>query len=414
MSASAAADFFFSSFPLSSFSTLGNALSAATRSTNVRRSERVSGATSTTVAVLCSSIHSSVSLAVRAAPVARNRSESRESFPPHKSSRSLRLPSWPPPKVSVALDMPPSLSAASAISPPRAWSVMPPIAAAASALRLALESLRGVARRRAFSLGGEATAASDDALVGPPPSSDARETLPPSPRRTLTDASGPTRELFSLSIPPSSAGRLACVIRRTSGTEQCSRTALRKATLAGSISCASSTRSMNPGRLGCAGAACTLLPSKSRCIISASATHRRFVPSCERRRFPSEYFLLEVRAEAQVMVAALHAVPLPRERHRRRQLTRHDAERLGPERLERVRPGPGPGVVSLPGRRGTRSPSRRVLFLAAECSSLAAECCSLAGASSRTCASSWRRCDRPRRSPPPPSRRPTGRRRGAR
>ena len=290
-SASAAADFFFSSRPLSSFSTLGNALSAATRSTNVRRSERVSGATSTTVAVLCSSIHSSVSLAVRAAPVARNRSESRESFPPHKSSRSLRLPSWPPPKVSVALDMPPSLSAASAISPPRAWSVMPPIAAAASALRLALESLRGVARRRAFSLGGEATAASDDALVGPPPSSDARETLPPSPRRTLTDASGPApRELFALSIPPSSAGRLACVIRRTSGTEQCSRTALRKATLAGSISCASSTRSMNPGRLGCAGAACTLLPSKSRCIISASATHRRFVPSCERRRFPSEYF----------------------------------------------------------------------------------------------------------------------------
>ena len=58
----------------------------------------------------------------------------------------------------------------------------------------------------------------------------------------------------------------------------------------GSSQCASSTSRIQPGREGCAGAACVALPNSSRSSMSAMVSHRREAPFVE-TRIDSSVFL---------------------------------------------------------------------------------------------------------------------------
>ena len=86
----------------------------------------------------------------------------------------------------------------------------------------------------------------------------------------------------SESIAASAASSLLCVIITTSGMLQCSRHARITPADMGSSVWASSTNNKKPGREGCAGAACTDRPRRSRSSISASVLHRPATLSRER------------------------------------------------------------------------------------------------------------------------------------
>ena len=77
----------------------------------------------------------------------------------------------------------------------------------------------------------------------------------------------------------------------------------------GSSHCASSTRRIQPGREGCAGAACVARPRSSRSSISARVLHRRAAP-CVERRMDSSVFLRRCMTPRKRLLWSRRCTPL--------------------------------------------------------------------------------------------------------
>ena len=119
----------------------------------------------------------------------------------------------------------------------------------------------------------------------------------------VTRVSG-TPELASCAPRP-----LTCVMTTTSGMEHRSRSALINPMEYGSSHCASSTNKIQPGREGCAGAACVARPRSRRSSMSAIVLHRRAAP-CVDTKMDSSVFLRRCRTARNLLLWSRRCTPL--------------------------------------------------------------------------------------------------------
>ena len=102
---------------------------------------------------------------------------------------------------------------------------------------------------------------------------------------------------------------LTCVMTTTSGMEHRSRSARMSPMENGSSHCASSTSRIQPGKEGCAGAACVARPRSRRSSMSAIVLHRRAAP-CVDTKMDSSVFLRRCRTARKRLLWSRRCTPL--------------------------------------------------------------------------------------------------------